>query len=724
MINSMYPRRVRLSFIITAAVTLPLFAQDIPSAKRELPPLFEAKDLQPEGPFFWMAAHALEATEAEGIESIAYAPDGSALLTGDTGDHSGSKIEAGNVNLWDLKTLRRRWSVKPFEASLYGGNYPSIDELQISPNGRFASVIASTDRPKSPHALKILSMDNGRTIHSVSIPSFYEPCRGSVHGERMHLDPVSARFTPDSRGLIALFRNQRGTNYGRCSVVEDRWLIYIELKNGGEVWKYNVRLPPMPAHGVRENSCLLPVQTFEVSPDGNSVVIGDCVGTLWSVNARNGNENFRTAPYFKTRRAEDFPGSTDIFYVQFDPRDANRVYAVVGESGSKTMVAVADLNRREFLPKLATGVTDSQARLRFSPDGRLLALGGNNLYLWDRNSGRVLYMTYEGTGYAYFFQVNPRFQEIASVVQNHVVFLQPRPKRKDVRVGSAWTDAKIKVLPYTAAHIKARGGEVYVSWGYRGIDAYDYENVNYHGFQDDYFIKDGGRLDLRAEGDGVMAEIYGGLAPNESITTLRRSLKPWGEYWNNMGAAVHVADPDPVVHDSDDSDAVAEVDPDDAEEELIYAINTERPALLRGALKAGADPNLRNSIGHPVIMMAALSGKVELVRILIKAGADVNAKTSIGSTALSQAAWNGYDDIIIVLVEAGANLDASSNKGVTALMLAARSCRVDTVGVLVDAGADQTLKDEDGDTAFDYAKSNCNYATTVSRMINRGLKPR
>ena len=72
------------------------------------------------------------------------------------------------------------------------------------------------------------------------------------------------------------------------------------------------------------------------------------------------------------------------------------------------------------------------------------------------------------------------------------------------------------------------------------------------------------------------------------------------------------------------------------------------------------------------LMLAAETGKVELVKLLVKAGADVNQPDEEGWTVLMFAGGEGNFDIVRVLVEANADVNFESPTGEHALETVAR----------------------------------------------------
>ncbi|MCB1327062.1 MAG: ankyrin repeat domain-containing protein [Leptospiraceae bacterium] len=712
-------RTSKVLFFSILLLAGPLPGYEIPRAQRELPLLLDHPELAPAGQRAWMSAYGFPATEAEAVETVAYTPDGTALVVGDTGDHSGSPIEAGNVTFWELDNALRRWSVKPFAATLYGGNYPTIDEMEVSPNGNLISVIASNDVVDSPHSLVVLNSRDGSTVRTVQLASFYGPCVGRLNNAPILLDPVTARFSSDSRSLFVIFKNQYGHNFGSCRPHEDRWLIQLDATSGAIAWKYQLKTPADVQAGIPPDSCSHPFHSMAISPDRRTIAIGDCVGTIAIVDALSGRELRRLPAYVNAARANNFPGFYSVMSLIFDPANPSHLLCVMGESGSKAVIAQADINTG-FLDRLVVSVTDSMPRIALSPDGRVLALGGEYLYLWDRQTRRVLHSSSAGTSGSRFMRMNPRRQEIAIPFGEIVLLVSPRPRREARTLSGGWQPSGVFVLPYSAVYVKATGGEFQIGWNSRHLDAYDYDEIYYHGLNEEYHLGQGGDLVLRATSGQPRVEIYGGLVDRDrNVRNLRGDIPTWGSYWSDMGHTItEVEEPQPTPNTAVE---IEEVAPEDADEELRYAINTGNVPLLRGALQAGADVNLRMDLGISALGYAVLGEEEEMVQILIENGADVNARSSIGSTPISQAAYNGYDAIVRRLIAAGADVNLASNAGQTPLMNAALKCRASTIGILLQAGANQSARNEDGENAYQVARSNC-YTSRLQEIEAAGLR--
>lgn len=93
----------------------------------------------------------------------------------------------------------------------------------------------------------------------------------------------------------------------------------------------------------------------------------------------------------------------------------------------------------------------------------------------------------------------------------------------------------------------------------------------------------------------------------------------------------------------------------------------EKVSQLSRLLSGGADPNVTEPGGHPLLQMAVNDGHLEVVRLLLKHDADVNATNPTGSTALHVAA--GWDDgeMVELLLEYKADVNARNDAGRTPL---------------------------------------------------------
>jgi hypothetical protein len=92
---------------------------------------------------------------------------------------------------------------------------------------------------------------------------------------------------------------------------------------------------------------------------------------------------------------------------------------------------------------------------------------------------------------------------------------------------------------------------------------------------------------------------------------------------------------------------------------LVWALTgVPSPCTLKALLRAGADPNMRDRDGSPLLMEEIRRGNVENAKVLVEAGADVNAKNAYGFTILSMAEakpeFPGQDELVRLLKADGA----------------------------------------------------------------------
>ena len=134
---------------------------------------------------------------------------------------------------------------------------------------------------------------------------------------------------------------------------------------------------------------------------------------------------------------------------------------------------------------------------------------------------------------------------------------------------------------------------------------------------------------------------------------------------------------------------------------LYLAIREPAPKIAKMLIEwPKTNIEIRTAQDESPLMMAALSGQIELARALIKRGAHVN-KT--GWTPLHYAATKGHLDLIQLLLENYAYIDAESPNGTTPLMMAARYGSPAAVKLLLEEGADPLLRNQQGLNAIDFA---------------------
>ena len=176
-------------------------------------------------------------------------------------------------------------------------------------------------------------------------------------------------------------------------------------------------------------------------------------------------------------------------------------------------------------------------------------------------------------------------------------------------------------------------------------------------------------------------------------------------------------------------------------EDLLFFAQLGYADQIKRLVGEGVDPDWRREDGVTTLMMAAMTGRIEVMEALIEVGATIDLQTPDGTTALlaactyarttreimgievllarganpslanaegndalMMAARHGLVDAAVALIRAGADTRRSNRFGTTALMQAARGHLVETCRALIRAGADRAAKDERGLTASQYAR--------------------
>ncbi len=144
-------------------------------------------------------------------------------------------------------------------------------------------------------------------------------------------------------------------------------------------------------------------------------------------------------------------------------------------------------------------------------------------------------------------------------------------------------------------------------------------------------------------------------------------------------------------------------------------------------LKAGADPNGRDSGGDTALHNAASTYNTAVISILLKAGADVNAKNKKGETPLYRAVDRDNPALITALLKAGAGTPALRKK---ATFIAAgcaawntldfmRSATSEKISKCLKIGADPNARDKSGNTTLTNAVLGKNPAV-ITALLKAG----
>lgn len=149
---------------------------------------------------------------------------------------------------------------------------------------------------------------------------------------------------------------------------------------------------------------------------------------------------------------------------------------------------------------------------------------------------------------------------------------------------------------------------------------------------------------------------------------------------------------------------------------LMLAARNKNPKIGTLLLEGGADPNLRNKYGETAAMLASYYGQLELIKQLYAKGASIDHD---GWNPLIYAASKGYKEIVAFLLDYGARVNAVTENGTTALMMAARGNHYNTVELLLKRGADASIRNEADGTALAWAEKR-GYSAIVQLLTHNG----
>lgn len=146
------------------------------------------------------------------------------------------------------------------------------------------------------------------------------------------------------------------------------------------------------------------------------------------------------------------------------------------------------------------------------------------------------------------------------------------------------------------------------------------------------------------------------------------------------------------------------------DQKLVRAVRAGEAETVRRLLAAGADPNVRNSRGMPVLIQVAEANLSALVRAdimhaLFDHQVDPNQTDTRGATAFHAAAAAGQWQAMRLLLARGADIDARAANGETPLHYAARvaagSGRLETLKFMLELGVNSQVRDNTGLTALE-----------------------
>lgn len=127
-------------------------------------------------------------------------------------------------------------------------------------------------------------------------------------------------------------------------------------------------------------------------------------------------------------------------------------------------------------------------------------------------------------------------------------------------------------------------------------------------------------------------------------------------------------------------------DPASGDTALHIVVRRGDAPYLNYLIDKKADPNLRNARGETPLLLAAISGRTDIVAILAKAGARVEVADSSGQTPLIVAVQRRNINMVRALLDLGADPDKKDLlQGFSAREYAHQDARAPAIAQLLDA---------------------------------------
>jgi ankyrin repeat protein len=160
---------------------------------------------------------------------------------------------------------------------------------------------------------------------------------------------------------------------------------------------------------------------------------------------------------------------------------------------------------------------------------------------------------------------------------------------------------------------------------------------------------------------------------------------------------------------------------------LAEAVQQGNLGAVKTLLRKGANPNAKNNIGIPILLIAVQDNNTPIAQALLAKGADANALNADDVPALQVAIEKSALSMVKALLAAKANVNATRTRGISQGLTAFIMVSMGDPGtmlpiakVLLDAGADPKAAGPLGRTALHWAAEKGN-KPLVELLLSRGL---
>lgn len=134
---------------------------------------------------------------------------------------------------------------------------------------------------------------------------------------------------------------------------------------------------------------------------------------------------------------------------------------------------------------------------------------------------------------------------------------------------------------------------------------------------------------------------------------------------------------------------------------LLVAVKAGKLKIAKMLFDKGANPNVKDRGGEPLLFWAIRQGSLSVADLLFKQGADPNWGGS--QSPLMLAVREKRADFVKLLIAKGAQLDYQDHNGDNAITNAARDRSSDLVQTLLEAGANPALHNRQGENPLVFA---------------------
>ena len=134
------------------------------------------------------------------------------------------------------------------------------------------------------------------------------------------------------------------------------------------------------------------------------------------------------------------------------------------------------------------------------------------------------------------------------------------------------------------------------------------------------------------------------------------------------------------------------------------AVEQGDAATVQRLLADNVNPQQLDEKNRTGLIVAALTGNMQIFAILMKAGARLDIPDPLGNTPLHYAADRNRAEMVKLMLALHAPVDAENKGGITPLMMAASHGNVEVVEMLLAAGANPKKNDYTGRDALGWAR--------------------